>query len=114
MTLLTPDTQADRSERLLESIQLQLEQLRQKLEHHAEGAETGGKFDETGTKRAIAEVSGLVSSCLKLETTLAECRRKQSEIARGGFAFDFDAARSEVGCALNRLRSCCHAGTVSE
>ena len=114
MTLLTPDTQAERSEKLLESIQTQLEYLRQKLERHTEGAETGGKFDETGTKRALTEVSGLVSSCLKLEATLAECRRKQSEIARGGYAFDLRVARSEVGCALNRLRACCDTGAVSE
>ncbi len=114
MTLITPDADTVRTQRLIEDVQARIADLRDTLKAHAEGIETGGKFEETEAKKTLTEVGALISHCLKLESTIEACRQKNSDIARGGFAFCFDDARSEIGCKLNQLRKCGGAGPVSE
>jgi phage-related minor tail protein len=114
MTLVTPETDALGLEELFESVQRQLMELRHELEAFKEEARSGEEFKPAEVKAALARLKTLVGQCTGLEKTLAECRQKQTGIALGGYALDLEAARSEIGCALNRIRVCCRAGEISE
>jgi len=114
MTLITPDAEDLGLEELLGSVQNQIRDLRNDLEALTEGTGTGGKFEAGIAKDGLGRMKTLVSQCTGLEKYLAECRQKQRGIVQGGCAFDLDAARSEIGGALDRIRAARDARAVSE
>ncbi|MEL6808456.1 MAG: hypothetical protein AAFO97_11800 [Pseudomonadota bacterium] len=114
MTLITPGHDDARTDELLLSVQDSLRDLRREFEALKERVEAGEDVKTTEFNAPKSRLSDVVASCQKLETTLAEVRKKRSGIAQGGYALDLDAARVEVRCALGRLRTCAGARHVSE
>lgn len=114
MTTHTPETEDLGVEELFASVQQQIKDLRHDLEDLKEETRSGEEFKTATAKESLTRLKGLVSQCSGLEKTLVECRQKQRGIVKGGCAFDLDAARLEIGCALNRIRDCRDAGVVLE
>lgn len=113
MTLITPGHEDARTDELLLSIQDSLGDLRREFKALTERVEAGEDVKATEFNAKKSRLNDMVASCQKLETTLAEVRKKRSGIAQGGYALDLDAAGVEVRCALARLRTCCGARSVS-
>ena len=61
--------------------------------------------------KLIADLRGWLRIAYELEATFHERKRKQAGIERG-YAVDFDQARDQIRCRLDRLRRCCHAGGI--
>ncbi|TMM54304.1 hypothetical protein [Sulfitobacter sabulilitoris] len=114
MTLITPEKVALETEGLLASVQDAIRELRQELEDLKKRVRAGDGIDATRDGRTVASANQLLTTCLKVETSLAECRNKTSGIAQGGYALDLDRARVEIGCQLDRLRCTAPSGTVPE
>lgn len=114
MTLITPGLEEARTDELLLDVHNSLSDLRREFRALKERVEAGEDVKDTEFKSKGSNLSNVLVSCQKLETTLAEVRQKRSRIAQGGYALDLDAAGVEVRCALGRLRTCGGAGGVSE
>ena len=104
MTLVTPGADDLGLDELFGSVQRQIKELRHDLESLKEEMKAGEEFETRTAKEALTRLKGLVSQCTGLEQTLAKCRNEELGIARGGVAFDFEVARSEIESALNRIR----------
>ena len=114
MTLITPGHEDAHTDELLLSGQGSLRELRREFEALKERVQSGEDVKTTEFSSRRSKLSDVLVSCQKLETTLAEIRKKRSGIAQGGYALDLDAAGVEVRCALGRLRTCAGARTVPE
>jgi len=114
MTLITPGLEEARTDELLLDVHNSLSDLRREFRALKERVEAGEDVKDTELRSKGSSLSTVLVSCQKLETTLAEVRKKRSRIAQGGYALDLDAAGVEVRCALGRLRTCGGAGNVSE
>jgi len=106
MTLITLDEQISRTADLLRSLEESLCNLRQQAEDLATRIETGEDVNLAKGSKQVAQVSGLIRSCQKVEEQFVEHHNRQAGIARGGYALDLEEARSEIGCRLARLRAC--------
>ncbi|MEM6371520.1 MAG: hypothetical protein AAF727_01910 [Pseudomonadota bacterium] len=114
MTLITPGHEDAQNDELMLSVQGSLRELRREFEALKERVQSGEDVKTTEFSAKKSRLNDVVASCQRLETTLAEARKRRSGIAQGGYALDLDAAGVEVRCALGRLRTCCGAGSVSE
>jgi hypothetical protein len=114
MTINTPDAETLGLEELFASAQAQIKVLRTELEAYTEEARAGEEVRPTAVKDTLTRMRGLVQQCSGLEKLLAETRQRQSGVVYGAIAFDFDSARDEIGCALDRIRACCCADGFSE
>ncbi|MFL4471516.1 hypothetical protein ACERZ8_17135 [Tateyamaria armeniaca] len=114
MTLITPGLEEARTDELLLSVHDSLSDLRREFQTLKERVEAGEDVKDTELRSKGSNLSNVLVSCQKLETTLAEVRQKRSRIAQGGYALDLDAAGVEVRCALGRLRTCASSRRVSE
>ncbi|MEL6452032.1 MAG: hypothetical protein AAFQ19_12285 [Pseudomonadota bacterium] len=114
MTLITPGLEEARIEELFASMQDSVRTLRKEFQTLKERVEQGEDVKTADVKSKISEMNAVVINCNKLESSLEHIRHKQSRIAQGGYALDLASARSEVWCALGRLRACPGAKGVSE
>ncbi|MBM2292877.1 hypothetical protein JQX09_17245 [Sulfitobacter pseudonitzschiae] len=112
MINITPDEDAAQIQQALGTVYRELGELREQLAALKEEARDRGDADAKDVRATVASLRSSLETCMKLETQVAECRRKQSHIAQGGYALDLDAARAEVGCRLARLRECGGTGEV--
>ncbi|MGV6847170.1 MAG: hypothetical protein ACWA5A_02195 [Marinibacterium sp.] len=109
MTLITAESVPQEGEGtadLLKALQESIADLRKTalaLKRQIEAGETG---DLAGSTREIQSAEQLARHCMKTEVALAEICNRKAGIVRGGYALDLDAARSEIGCRLGRLRQC--------
>ncbi len=106
MTLITPDDRISRTADLLRSLEESLGNLRRQAEDLMRQIETGEEADLVNGSKQVAQVSSLIRSCQKVEENFVEHHNRQAGIAQGGYALDLEAARSEIGCRLARLRAC--------
>jgi len=106
MTLITPDDRFSRTADLMRSLEESLGNLRRQAEDLRRQIETGEEADLVNGSKQVAQVSSLIRSCQKVEEIFVEHHNRQAGIARGGYALDLEAARSEIGCRLARLRAC--------
>ncbi|MCR8825667.1 hypothetical protein [Pseudosulfitobacter koreensis] len=113
MIIITPEEDAEQIQQALATVYRELGELREQLVFLKEEARNGGDADAKDVKATVASLRSSLETCMKLETQVAECRRKQSLIAQGGYALDLDAARTEIGCRLDRLRHCSRARDFS-
>ena len=114
MTTFTPDADDFGLDELFGSVQSQIKELREDLETIKEEARAGEEFKTTTVKETLVRLKGLVSQCSGLEKTLAECRQKQFGGAGGGYVLDLEAAKREIGSALDRIRDRRDTKAVSE
>ncbi len=104
MTLITPEERVLRTAELFQSVEESLRKLRQQAEDLCRQLEAGEETDLIDGSKRVAAVERLIGACQKVETNLVEQQRKQEGIVRGGYALDLDAARTEVGSRLARLK----------
>ncbi len=114
MTMITPEQEIATSEEHFKALQSAIRDLRREIESLREQATSGEELNETAASKALGKASGMVATCVKVESYLNDCRNRQAGIARGGYALDLDRARAEIGCKLDRLRRCGAARPVSE
>ncbi|QIZ79547.1 hypothetical protein [Thalassovita gelatinovora] len=62
--------------------------------------------------KVIADLRGWLRIAYELEATFHERQRKQAGIERE-YAVDFDQARDQIRCRLDRLRRCCYERSIS-
>lgn len=111
MTLITPDQGPDglnvsvtTLERQLNGIIADLEALQQRLRTDASDAVK----DST---RMMTDIRNWIRLALEAEMKLEQRKKKERGIVHT-YALDMDAARTSVGCRLDRLRRCCRAGRL--
>ncbi len=104
MIMITPEATDREVEELFASVQREIANLRNEVEELTKKLRAGEDTEAKDAKSKVAALSGLLTTCHKVETSLVECRNKRSGSAGGGYALDLDAARAEIGCRLDRLR----------
>ena len=60
----------------------------------------------------LTEVRGAYLKAVEMEARIHAERKRKAGVS-GGYALDLGAARSEIGCRLDRLRRCCEDRRVS-
>ena len=115
MTLITPDGDVSNTQELLLSVTETVRDLRRELENLKNQVGAGEEVTATKVKSVATQMAAQIGLCHKLETNLAECRRKQAGIADGAdYAIDTDAVRASIRCNLDSLRRCNPAGELPE
>lgn len=115
MTLITPDRDMTELQELLTSVFETVRTLRREFQDLSTKIGSGEDVTATTVKSAAGQLTMQLALCQKLETNLAECKRKQAGIApNANYALDLEAARVSIGCRLDKLRRCSDAGAVSE
>lgn len=107
MTLITPEERISQTADILRSLEESVKSLRKQAEDLRKQLEAGEDANLVMGSRNVLEAEKLISSCRRVEISLDEQYRRQAGIVQGGYALDLDAARSEIGCRLSRLRNCC-------
>lgn len=102
------------AEAMFASVHRSLAELREALESLKQQAISGEEIDATATTKTVSQLSEAVARCQKAGLILYDCRNKQAGIARGGYALDFDKARADIGCKLDRLRCAIGSGEFLE
>ncbi|MDA7424678.1 hypothetical protein [Thalassococcus lentus] len=110
--LITAKTEAERLEKERDSIARQLTGLRQQIEALQDQLEAGTIKTEGEDKKLLAELRYWLKAGRETEKEIDEIRRRDAGIA-DVYGLDLDAAVSEIGCRLARVRACCGAGEVS-
>ena len=62
--------------------------------------------------RCAGDIRAFIKHAYEVETRYNDERRKELGLA-GDTGFDLGAARTQIGCKLDRLRECCGAGAFS-
>lgn len=115
MTLITPDVDVSEMQELLASVTETVRAFRRDLETLSKRVNAGEEVNATQVKSVASQMTAQLGLCQKLESNLAECRRRQSGIAPGAdHALDLEQARFEIGCKLDNLRACCGAVPLPE
>lgn len=115
MTLITPDRDITELQELLTSVFESVRALRREFQDISTKISAGDDVTATTVKSAAGQLTMQLALCQKLETNLAECKRKQAGIAPNAtYALDLDKARTTIGCQLDKLRRCKGSGTISE
>ncbi|MYM54167.1 hypothetical protein [Thalassovita mangrovi] len=113
MTVIRPDKDAfPLAERLveIEEVFLDLKAEVKRLQTRIRDGELGAIKDGA---RLSADIRGWLKIAYEMEATFHDRKRKQAGIERS-YAVDFDQARDQIRCRLDRLRRCCHEGGVPE
>ncbi|MEY8828053.1 hypothetical protein AB9K34_06510 [Sedimentitalea sp. XS_ASV28] len=105
MTLITPEERISRSADILRSLEESILSLRKRAEDLRLQLEAGEDANLVAGSKDLLEAEKLISSCRRVEMSLDEHYRKKAGIAQGGYALDLDAARSEIGSRLARIRN---------
>lgn len=114
MTLITPEERITRTAELLQSLEDSVRELRQQATDLCAQIKAGEDADLANGSKRVATAEALIKACQKVETSFVEQTQRQAGIVQGGYALDLEQARSEIGCRLARLRTCCGAREVSE
>lgn len=105
MSLITPDTDITEMQELLTSVFQSVRALRREFEDLSTKLSAGGDVTTTNVKSAAGQLAAQLTLCQRLETNLAECKRKQAGIAPNAtYALDLEKARTSIGCRLDKLR----------
>lgn len=112
MSQTTEDRGDQPFEHNIAAIEDQLSDLAEELAEWKTTLQRGEDAKTGDIKRTLTEVRQLVRLAAELEMKIAERDIRDHGLARAGHAIDFDAARAQIGCRLDRLRRCCRQGTV--
>lgn len=114
MILITPEERVTRTADLLRSLEDSVQELRRMAEDLKAQIAAGEDADIANRSKELEQAGRLIRSCQKVEECFVEQHHRKAGIAQGGYALDLDAARTEVGCRLARLRRTCDPGDISE
>ncbi|SMC42462.1 MULTISPECIES: hypothetical protein [Primorskyibacter] len=106
MTLITPEEGFAELENVAREVREELREARKDLQDLRQRVRTGEVGTETEGLKILAYVRSMLKAASETEAQLAKAQRDRAGIVRD-YAIDFDAARSEIGCRLDRLRRCC-------
>lgn len=113
MILITPDSDDDSVQQSIATISKQLRSFVSDLEDLQAKIYTGDTVKETDARKLFSEIRTWLKMAKEAEFACAERNRKKLGIV-GDYGLDLDAARSQIGCRLDRLRRCCKERKVSE
>ena len=109
MTDMTEEVGPDTLQRAIRTVEEQLLSMKDDLEDLNRRVRHG-EFDALKDSTKITtEIRQWLRIATEMEAKLAE-RRKTEEGIVNGYALDLDAARTQIGCRLSRLRRCCRSG----
>lgn len=104
MIIITPDADVAQAEAALAAVYREIGELREVLQGLKQEVAAGEDAALEGGKKTLVSLRPLLEISMKMESQCAEFKQKWTQIARGGYALDLDAARAEIGCRLDRLR----------
>lgn len=103
MVLITPEVAPSGLTTSINALEQQLADMREELEELYLKIRAGDLGELKNATRATAEIRQWLKIAIEAEAQLDKRRQQERGIAHG-FAIDFDAARHEIGCRLDRLR----------
>lgn len=103
MTLITPDDGPTGLSASVLSLQKQLSDMKTDLEVLQEKVRAGDLEELKNSTRAISDIRQWLKIAIEAEVTLNERNKRKKGIVRD-YALDFDTARAQIGCRLDRLR----------
>ncbi|WP_238364365.1 hypothetical protein [Mesobacterium pallidum] len=103
-TVASPDAEDLRAQ--ANELRLQLRETRGEWQEYRDRLHAGEVAGVSEVKASLRQVSELIRLVLILENRIDEQRKADAGVARGGYALDLDAARTEIRCRLDRLRRC--------
>lgn len=113
MVLITAHEESSALETERAAIAQELRAIREMVAALRSKVEAG----ETGTSgeasKALADLRTWLKHAKETEVQIERHRREHAAID-GSYGLDLDAARVAVGCRLDRLRTCCREGRVSD
>lgn len=115
MTLIYPEggDEARSSEKMFSEAFEIFERAGDALRELVKSMEAGDFSEVASTKKIVSTLEEAAHGTLKARLKLDDHRKRQSGIARGDFAIDFEAARTEIGRRLACLRERGGEGGVS-
>ena len=106
MTLITPEDELsqleDKRQRIADSLEALSGAIRA-LEMKVAAGEVG---NTTEAGKVLADIRYWLKQAWETERDIERFKRKDAGIAHE-YALDLERARSEIGCRLARLRTCC-------
>lgn len=103
MVLITPDEGPTGLTTSINALERQLADMKEDLEAIYVRIRAGELDELQNANRATAEIRQWLKIAIEAEVQL-EKRRKQDKGIVHDYAFDFDDARTRIGCRLDRLR----------
>ena len=117
MTQRTLDDGGAQRDDLLErlaSTQALFADIRQELETLRDGLKSGEGAQSDATAKRLKDIWGAIGQCIKSEADIERLRDDRRGYVEGRRPLDMEQARSEVRCALDRLRDCRDTGCIPE
>ncbi|WP_085890348.1 hypothetical protein [Roseovarius litorisediminis] len=103
MVLITPDEGPTGLTTSINSLERQLADMKEDLEAIYDKIRAGDLSELKEANKATAEIRQWLKIAIEAEAQL-EKRRKHEKGIVHDFALDFDDARAQIGCRLDRLR----------
>ena len=114
MILITPDEGSSVLDQHLFSIERQLAFIKRDLETLHEQILAGEIKPETQANKTMGSIRHWIRLAIETEMKIAEQKRHRAGLGRCGYGIDLAEARHQIGCRLDRLRTCCNQTGVSE
>jgi hypothetical protein len=111
-TLITQDEEVSIFAEHVASIEIQLREIRTGLEEFQQKVRTGDIGSAAEAAKTIGTVRTWIKMAMDAEKSIAERKKTENGITRGGFALDLEEARRDIGCKLARLRRCKDPGGI--
>jgi len=103
MVLITPDEGPTGLTTSINALERQLADMREELEELYLRIKAGDLTELKNATKATGEIRQWLKIAIEAETQLARRTKEERGIVHG-YALDFDAARTQIGCRLDRLR----------
>jgi hypothetical protein len=103
MVLITPDERPTGLTTSINALERQLADMRGELEDLYLRIKAGDLDELKNATKATGEIRQWLKIAIEAEAQLDKRRQQERGIANG-YAIDFDHARSEIGCRMDRLR----------
>lgn len=103
MILITRDDRRSGLTTSIDALEQQLADMREDLQALSLRIRAGEIDELKNATRATAEIRQWLKIAIEAEVQLDKRRQQDLGIVHG-YGFDFDAARTEIGCRLDRLR----------
>ncbi|GAA6189391.1 hypothetical protein [Litorivita sp. NS0012-18] len=111
MTMITSQEGPSSLDNSISEVELQLMDLRSDLREMQMRIRAGDVAGLKDTSKAISDIRQWLKIAHETEQLHEERRRKEKGIVND-YALDFDEARSQIRCRLDRLRRTCGSGRL--